>query len=76
LYQNSFAESGPSFMTGSSIYPTAALGSLQGTEVTEKNHYHPMNWIKKQKRGNCDIIQDVSPISEARACNIVPLEIV
>jgi hypothetical protein len=35
-----------------------------------------MNWIKKQKRGNCDIIQDVSPISEARACNIVPLEIV
>jgi hypothetical protein len=27
-----------------------ALGSLQGTGVTEKNHYHPMNWIKKQKR--------------------------
>jgi len=54
----------------------SALDSLQGTGVTEKNHYHPMNWIKKQKRGNCDIIQDVSPISEARACNIVPLEIV
>jgi len=29
-----------------------------------------------KERGNRDIIQDVSPISEARACNIVPLEIV